>query len=157
MMLGRQKRGTNLPCNSTYGNEEADRRLDPRVYDPPAGGSMSFSGGADARLWISPQTPTPVCRRTARLWILPPTLVCRGCAEGAAAAESRRQRDRLLCPHCSSTSPTPVELGEAVSDESEAWRCAWSRAGLRPADDGGVGCGARVRSGGLESSGAAVK
>jgi hypothetical protein len=116
------------------GNEEADRRLDPRVYDPAAGGGMGFSGGADERLWILPQTPTPGCRR---------------CADGAAAAESRRQRDRLLCPHCSSMSPTPppVELGEELSDESDAWWCAWSRAGLRPADNGGVGCSARARSG----------
>jgi hypothetical protein len=95
---------------------------------------MGFSGGADERLWILPQTPTPGCRR---------------CADGAAAAESRRQRDRLLCPHCSSMSPTPppVELGEELSDESDAWWCAWSRAGLRPADNGGVGCSARARSG----------
>uniref|UniRef100_A0A0A9CV86 Uncharacterized protein n=1 Tax=Arundo donax TaxID=35708 RepID=A0A0A9CV86_ARUDO len=120
------------------GKEDADLRLDPRVYDPAAagGGGMSFSAGADERRWILLPTPTPGCRR---------------CADGAAAAESRRQRDRLLWPHCSSTSPTPapppVELGEAVSEESEGWWCAWSRAGLRPADDGGGGCGARARNG----------
>lgn len=70
--------------------------------------------------------------------------------------------DRLLCPHCSSTSPpvpAPLELGEAVSEESDGWwwwwwlwwACAWSRAGLQAAADEDDGCGARARSG-LESS-----
>jgi hypothetical protein len=124
------------------GKEDADRKLDPRVA-AGGGGGMSFSAcaGADARRWIL----TP-----------PPTADCRRCADGAAAvAESRRQLDRFLCPHCSSTSPTtappppPVELGEAVSEESEVWWwCAWSRAGLRPAtEERGAGCGARARSG----------
>jgi len=111
---------------------------------------MSFSAGADARRWIL--TPPP------------PTADCRRCADGAAVAESRRQRDRLLCPHCSSTSPTtappppPVELGEAVSEESEVWWCACSRAGLRPAvaEERGAGCGARARSG-LDSCGEAAR
>lgn len=129
------------------GKEEADRRLDPRVYDPAAGGGggMSFSAGADARLWI---LPPPM-----------PTVDGRRCADGAAEAESRLPRDRLLWPHCSSTSPQPppVELGEVVSDESEGWWCAlWSHAGLRPADDGGGGGGARARSG-LDSAGQAAR
>lgn len=134
-----------VEADARDGKEDVDRRLDPRAYEPAAGcgGGISFSAGADECRWIL--TPTPFCRR---------------CADGAVAAdESRRQRDRLLCPHCSSTSPTtappppPVELGEVVSDESEVWwwsRWAWwSRAGLRPAadDDKGGGCGARARSG----------
>jgi hypothetical protein len=87
----------------------------------------------------------------ARRWILPPPRACRRCEDGDvdedAAEESRRQRDRLLCPHCSSTSPATaapppvVELGEAVSEESDGccwWWCPCSRAGLRVADDDGA-------------------
>lgn len=136
------------------GKDEADLKLDPRVYDPVVvdggGGGMSFSAGADERRRILPAAEA-VWRRCEE--------------EGAALAEedaSRRQRDRLLCPHCSSTSPpvpAPLELGEAVSEESDGWwwwwwlwwACAWSRAGLQAAADEDDGCGARARSG-LESS-----
>ena len=93
------------PAEREGKDEEGLRFDDPLVTVAAAGGGISFSGGADARRWI-----------------LPPR-ACRHCEEGDAdedaAEESRRQRDRLLCPHCSSTSPPTVELGEAVSDESE--------------------------------------
>lgn len=106
-----------------------------------------------------------------RRWILPPA-ACRRC--GDADAESRRHRMRLFCPHWSSSSPAPVELGEAGSEWSEEgcwplplplpWPWPWSRAGLLvtaavgaevgAACSGGCGCacvcGARGR--GLGSS-----
>jgi hypothetical protein len=123
------------PPAARGGKDEEDLRFDPRVA-AAGGGGISFSDeGADARRWILPPS---ACRRCED-----------GDADEDAAEESRRQRDRLLCPHCRSTSPVtapPVELGEAVSEESEGWCwcwCSpWSRAGLRPADDAG-GCGAR--------------
>ena len=70
-----------------------------------------------------------------RRWILPPP-ACRRC--GDAEAESRRHRMRLFCPHWSSSSPAPVERGEAGSEWSEegCWPLPlplpwpWSRAGL---------------------------
>jgi hypothetical protein len=34
----------------------------------------------------------------------------------------------------------------------DAWWCTWSRARLRPANDAGVGCGARVHSSGLNQA-----
>jgi hypothetical protein len=98
------------PAGRAGKDEEEDLRFDPLVT-VAAGGGMSFSAGADARRWIFPLPR--VCRRCED-----------GDADEDAAEESRRQRDRLLCPHCSSTSPPtapPVELGEAVSEESEGW------------------------------------
>jgi hypothetical protein len=91
-----------------------------------------------------------------RRWILPPA--CRCCGDGDA--ESRRQRMRLFCPHWSSNSPVPVELGEAGSEWSEEapwlwpWPWSWSRTGLlvaataAVAAEVGAGCagGARARA-----------
>lgn len=122
------------PPAARGGKDEEGLRFDDPLVTVAAGGGMSFSGGADERRWILPPTPR-ACRRCEE-----------GDADEDAAEESRLQRDRLLCPHCSSTSPPaptaapPVELGEAVSEESEGWLWPWSRAGLR--DDGG--CGARA-------------
>lgn len=90
-----------------------------------------------------------------RRWILPPD--CRCCGDGDA--ESRRQRMRLFCPHRSSNSRAPVELGEAGSEWSEQWPWPWSRAGLLfaataavGAELGAVGCGCGARARGLGSS-----
>jgi len=120
------------------------------------GGGISLSAagsGDDDRRWI----------------LLPPA--CRRCGDADADAESRRHRMRLFCPHWSSNSPAPVELGEAGSEWSEegCWPLPpwpWSRAGLLvtaaaavgaevgAACAGGCGCGCTcgTRGRGLDSS-----